>query len=207
MDKKRSFFNLEETLKQAVKTFSVLNPAEIAANAGVELGEDGKTLKVPFIDQYFLVKHPEGKVKTPDGEEASIYLAIIILHYLATADGKALTGRWIAYRHLPGGDIYIEPFQKRAVKPFLKTFGERPEDFKKAAMALGGYSAETSGISMVIPVMPRVPVCFSIWPGDDELPASANILFDEAASSYLPTEDYAHLPAIINGVMKKITGG
>lgn len=202
MEKKRSFFNLEETLKQAAMTFSVIPPAEIAENAGVELKEDGKTLKVPFIDQVFLVKHPEGKVKTLDGKEASTYLAIIILHYLATADGKPLTGRWIAYRHLPGGDIYIDPFQKRAVTPFLKTFGERPEDFKKAAAALGGYSAETSGISMVIPVMPRVPICFSIWPGDDELPASANILFDEAASSYLPTEDYAHLPAIVNGAMK-----
>ncbi len=202
MEKKRSFFNLEETLKQAAMTFSVLPPAEIAVNTGVELGEDGKTLKVPFIDQVFLVKHPEGKVKTPGGEDASIYLAIIILHYLATADGKPLTGRWIAYRHLPGGDIYIDPFQKRAITPFLKTFGERPEDFKKAAAALGGYSAEASGISMVIPVMPRVPICFSIWPGDDELPASANILFDEAASSYLPTEDYAHLPAIVSSAMK-----
>lgn len=202
MEKKRSFFNLEETLKQAAESFSVLDPAEIAENAGVELLGDGKTLKVPFIDQAFLVKHPDGKVKTSDGDDASIYLAIIILHYLATADGKPLTGRWIAYRHLPGGDIYIDPFQKRAVTPFLKTFGERPEDFKKAASALGGYSAETSGISMVIPVMPRVPICFSIWPGDDELPASANILFDETASSYLPTEDYAHLPAVVNGAMK-----
>ena len=202
MEKKRSFFNLEETLKQAVETFSVLDPAEVAANAGVELREDGKTLKVPFIDQIFSVKHPEGKIITTDGEDASIYLAVIILHYLSTADGKPLKGRWIAYRHLPGGDIYNDPFYKRAITPFLKTFGERPEDFKKAAAALGGYSVEGSGTSMVIPVMPRVPICFSTWPGDDELPASANILFDEAASSYLPTEDYAHLPAIVNGAMK-----
>jgi hypothetical protein len=34
------------------------------------------------------------------------------------------------------------------------------------------------------------------------MPASANILFDEAASHYLPTEDYAHLPAIVNGALK-----
>ncbi|MGM0651407.1 MAG: DUF3786 domain-containing protein [Bacillota bacterium] len=202
MEKKRSLFNLEETLKQAVKTFSVLEPAEVAANAGVELREDRKTLKVPFIDQVFSVKHPEGKVIASDGEDASIYLAIIILHYLETAEGKPLKGRWIAYRHLPGGDIYNDPFNKRAITPFLKTFGERPEAFKKAAAALGGYNLESSGVSMVIPVLPRVPICFSIWPGDDELPASANILFDEAASSYLPTEDYAHLPAIVNGAMK-----
>lgn len=202
MEKKRSFFNLEETLKQAVKSFSDLDPAEVAKNAEVELSKDRNTIKVPFIGQDFFVSHPDGKVKTGEGEVASIYLAIIILHYLATADGKPLTGRWIAYRHLPGGDIYIEPFQKRAVTPFLKTFGDRPDDFQKAAKALGGHRLQISGISMVVPVLPRVPICFTIWPGDEEMPTSANILFDEAAPSYLPTEDYAHLPAIVNGTMK-----
>ncbi len=202
MEKKRSFFNLEETLKQTVKNFAALDPAEIAVNAGVELSKDKLSLNVPFIQQDFLVYHPGGQVKTGEGEDASIYLAIIILHYLVTADGKPLTGRWIAYRHLPGGDIYIEPFQKRAVIPFLKTFGDRPADFQKAALALGGYQLDISGISMVIPVLPRVPVCFTIWPGDEEMQTSANILFDQAAPSYLPTEDYAHLPTIVNGAMK-----
>ncbi len=202
MEKKRSYFNLEETLKQAVESFATLDPAEVAANAGIEFNKDNFNLKVPFIQQDFLVHHPGGQVKTVEGEDASIYLAIIILHYLVTADGKPLTGRWVAYRHLPGGDIYIEPFQKRAVTPFLKTFGDRPADFKKAALALGGYQLDISGISMVIPVLPRVPVCFTIWPGDEEMQTSANILFDEAAPSYLPTEDYAHLPAIVNGAMK-----
>jgi len=202
MEKKRSFFNLEETLKQAVKSFSVLDPAEVATKAEVELSKDRTSIKVPFIGQNFFVSHPDGKVKTVEGEEASIYLAIIILHYLVTAEGKPLTGRWIAYRHLPGGDVYIEPFQKRAVTPFLKTFGDRPEDFQKAAKALGGHRLETSGISMLIPVLPRVPICFTIWPGDEEMPTAANILFDEAAPSYLPTEDYAHIPAIVNGKMK-----
>ncbi len=202
MKKKQSFYNLEETLKQAAENFTALDPVEIAENAGVEFDGERKNLAVPFINQTFFASHPEGQIKTAEGEDASIYLAIIILHYLTTADGRPLTGQWISYRHLPGGDIYINPFQKRAVTPFLKTFGERPEDFKKAAAALGGYRVDTSGISMAIPVLPRVPICFTIWPGDEEMPTSANILFDEAAASYLPTEDYAHLPAIVNGAMK-----
>ncbi len=202
MEKKRSFMNLEETLRQAVESFSALNAEEIAVKAGVTYNDKDKTLIVPFINQNYIVVHPDGKVLTEEKEEASLYLAIIILHYLVTAGGEPLAGQWIAYRHLPGGDIYNEPFQNRAIKPFLKTFGDRPEDFQKAAEALGGKRLETSGTSMVIQVLPRVPICFTLWPGDEEMPASANILFDEAASSYLPTEDYAHLPAIVNGAMK-----
>lgn len=202
MEKKRSFMNLEETLKQAVESFSALDAEEIAVKAGATYNDEDKTLLVPFINQNYIVEHPGGKVLTEEREEASLYLAIIILHYLVTAGGEPLTGQWIAYRHLPGGDIYNEPFQNRAVKPFLKTFGDRPEDFQTAAEALGGKRLETSGTSMVIQVLPRVPICFTLWPGDEEMPASANILFDEAAPSYLPTEDYAHLPAIVNGAMK-----
>jgi len=203
MQKKRSYFNLEETLKQAAKRFANLEPEEVAAKAGVKFDHVGQFLSVYFIKQKYLIYHPTGKITTEKGDTIPVYTAIIILHYLVTAEGTPLTGKWIAFRHLPGGDIYIDPFQKRAVNPFLKTFGHRPEDFKKAAEALGGVPLAVSGISMVIPVFPRVPICFTIWPGDEEMPASANILFDEAAPAYLPTEDYAHLPAIITGAMKE----
>lgn len=204
MEKKRSYFNLEETLRQAAKRFAALDPEEAARQAGVKFDKEEQAICVPFINQNFLVHHPGGKVTAETGADAPVYLAIIILHYLVTAEGTPLAGRWIAYRHLPGGDIYSDPFQKRAVNPFLKTFGDRPEDFKKAAAALGGTQLALSGIGMVIPVLPRVPICFTIWPGDEEMPASANILFDEAAPAYLPTEDYAHLPAIVTGAMKEI---
>jgi hypothetical protein len=204
MEKKRSYFNLEETLKQAVDKFAGLNPEEVALRAGVDYNHAKKTLDVQFLGDHFFVEHPGGLIKKEDGEEASIYISIIILHYLVTADGTPLTGQWVTYRHLPGGEIYIDPFQKRAINPFLKTFGENPGNFKKAAAGLGGTEQKMSGISMVIPVLPRVPICFTIWPGDEEMPASANILFDQSAPSYLPTEDYAHLPAIVNGAMKSI---
>ncbi len=203
MTKKRSFMNLDVTQAEAVKSFSGLDPALTAERAGADFDSESRTIILPFVDQEYSVEHPSGRITDQNGKPASQYLAIIILHYLATADGTPLTGRWIAYRHLPGGDIYIEPFKKRAVNPFLKTFGDRPEQFRRAAAAIGGFETSMSGISMVIPVLPRVPICFVLWPGDEEISGSANILFDEAAPSYLPTEDYAHLPAILNGMMKK----
>lgn len=202
MSKKRSFMNIDVTLADAVKRFSALDPLQAADKSETFYNEREGAFAVPFIGKQYRVVFPSGQVFSPDGEGASPYFTVLILHYLVTADGTPLTGRWIAYRHLPGGDIYIEPFQKRAVTPFLQTFGDRPEVFEQAAVALGGYRIATSGIGMAIPILPRVPIGFTIWPGDEELPASANILFDEAAPSYLPTEDYAHLPAIVNGALK-----
>ena len=204
--KKRSYFNLDVTLKEAINNFSTLEPDQVAKNARVDLNRENNTFTLPFIDRTFRVKYPSGDIIAEDGSPASQYLAIIMLHYLTTADGTPLSGKWIDYRHLPGGDIYVEPFKKRAVTPFLKTFGERPELFQQAAEALGGHALQLSGIRMVVPVMPMVPICFVLWPGDEELSSSANVLFDEAAPSYLPTEDYAHLPAIVNGAMKAKAG-
>lgn len=181
---------------------AALDPDLISRNAGVPYDENEGCLTVEFIGRSYRVGYPGGKVTAPDSSTAPLYFSIIILHYLATADGTPLAGQWVSYRHLPGGDIYMEPFRRRAVEPFLKTFGGRPDDFAAAAAALGGYRGSGGGISMIIPVMPRVPLNFVLWPGDDELAPSASILFDTRASSYLPTEDYAHLPAVITGEMK-----
>jgi len=125
-----------------------------------------------------------------------------MLHYLITADGKPLSGQWISFRHLPGGDIYMEPFRKRAINPFIEVFGKHPDSFRSSALALGGYPGPLKGINLIIPVLPKVPLSFTLWPGDREFPPSANILFDAHASSYLPTEDYAHLPGLAINAMK-----
>ncbi|MDY6826253.1 MAG: DUF3786 domain-containing protein [Bacillota bacterium] len=206
MSQKRSYFNLDVTFAEAVKQFKTCDPGATAARAAVAYDSGESKFRLPFINHNYSVQYPSGRVTMETGEEVSKYLAIILLHYLVTANGTLLTGQWIAFRHLPGGQIYIDPFNGRAVKPFLKAFGEKPEDFQQAAKSLGGYQLPLSGISIAIPVLPRVPICFILWPGDEEMPASANILFDEAASSYLPTEDYAHLPAMVITAMQDQIG-
>lgn len=196
------FFNLAVTRDQAVEKLASLSPESISENAGVEYREQESCFMVRFMDEIYRVSHPAGTITGPGGE-TPIYLSILILHYLVTADGSPLSGEWIAFRHLPGGDIYTEPFRRRAIVPFLKAFGSTPDSFVSAAAALGGIRIEGSGTGMAVPVFPRVPINFTLWPGDDELPASASILFDARAASYLPTEDYAHLPALLVEAMQR----
>ncbi len=84
--------------------------------------------------------------------------------------------------------------------PFKCFRGDSAAAFVRAASNLGGFPphARTGKNSMVIPVLPRSPRNLILHEGDEEFPpAAANILFDAHAASYLPTEDYAHLPALI----------
>lgn len=196
------FFNLNVTRSQAVEKLAALNPETVAEKAAVDFTKEKSLFSVTFINETYRVTHPEGSITGPEGA-VPVYLSIFILHYLTTADGSPLGGQWISYRHLPGGEIYTEPFRRRAITPFLKAFGSAPESFVRAAAALGGRELEGGGTGMIIPVFPRVPLNFTLWAGDDELPPSASILFDASAASYLPTEDYAHLPALIVEAMQR----
>lgn len=196
------FLNLEVTRSQAIEKLAARNPEAVSRDADVVYLEQDSSFTVRFIDQSYKVYYPGGEITGPGGK-APVYQSILILHYLITADGSPLSGEWISFRHLPGGDIYTEPFRRRAVLPFLKAFGSEPESFVRAASALGGSRLEGSGTRIIIPVFPRVLLNFTLWAGDEELPPSAAILFDARAASYLPTEDYAHLPALLIEAMQR----
>ncbi|NMD42914.1 MAG: DUF3786 domain-containing protein [Firmicutes bacterium] len=197
------YLNLAVARDEAVNRLAALDPEKLSRDAAITFQREESFFVVPFLNRLYRVSYPEGRIVDDEGTEASTYHSIIILHYLVTADGTPLSGEWVAYRHLPGGEIYTEPFRRRAVLPFLQAYGAEPEIFARHAAALGGIRSEGGGISMIIPAFPRVPVNFTLWPGDDELPSSAAILFDSQAASYLPTEDYAHLPALIIGALQR----
>ncbi len=200
-NKSKGYFNLETTFEHAVKQLQDKDPRETAGNGAVELNSAGENsvYRIFFLNKYYLLNHATGETSLEDtGEKVSVYTAIILLHYLLTATGTPLTGQWISFKELPGGQIYIEPFRKRAINYLLGVYGNNPEKMIQDASAMGGYKYEAFGKNCVlIPALPRVPVVFNIHPGDDEFPPSANILYDAVAHLYLPTEDYAHLPGMV----------
>jgi hypothetical protein len=150
-----------------------------------------------------LVTHPDGAVTAvregegaAPGEPAHIAVAILLLHYLLTADGAAPAGEWKAYRELPDGLFYATSFAGRAEKPLAGAFGESPaglDAFRAAARAAGGDALTLGDASFRFAALPRVDVAVLVWAGDDEEPGEARVLFDAGAGHYLPAEDLAGL--------------
>lgn len=194
----KSYMNLDVTYKFAVEKLARKEPGEVARNAGAVYNEQKKLFTLRYLGENYSISFPDGSVKFTDREEeVSLTVKILILHYLINANGAPLQGKWISFKELPDGAIYIEPFTRRTVKPMLSLFGGKQEEFVKLAKTIGAKEQDLGDTSVTIFPFPRVPITYVIWSGDDEFPASGNILFDASASHYLPTEDYALVSGLI----------
>jgi hypothetical protein len=179
----------QEAFERARTDLAKLRPDEAARRTGASPRPDGVT--VTFLGGAYAVDFAKGAVHHLSGVAPQDKLTVdtLILHYLLSATGAPLTGERASYREFPGAHVYYDPFRARTVLPIVKTFGSRPGDLVAAASAFGGRPVALGDGAVVIDVFPRLPVTFAVWAGDDEVPASASVLFDSSAPDYLPLED------------------
>ncbi len=118
---------------------------------------------------------------------------LVILHYLVTASGKALSGGLISFKELPDGMVYYPSFYKRAIAPVVGKFGDAPTDLCPVAACFGGKPVAMGDAAAVIQALPRVTLTWVIWRGDTDFPAEGAVLFDSTIAAYLPVEDIAVL--------------
>ncbi|MHB8126497.1 MAG: DUF3786 domain-containing protein [Desulfitobacteriaceae bacterium] len=166
----------------------------------------GNRFQIDFLGQQFEVEYPSGRFipePSPEGE-LPIFAQILILHYIANTTAIKEEGKLISFKELPGGNIYIQPFTNRSIRPLAKFFGAVPQRLIEVAAQIGGQRVAYGDAGVTINVFPRIPITLVLWGGDDEFPASANILFDASASSLLPTEDYAVLASFVVATLKRL---
>jgi len=184
-----------------------LDPQAVAGNAEVTyiaLAKESGRFTLPFFGQEYHVQRPQIAIKeTASGQTPAMATQVLLLHYLVTADGAPLSGEWVSFRRLPSATIYDQAFQARALAPLAQTFGRNQEGFQQAAARLGGEPMRLGDVSAMFRLFPRLFLAVVLWLGDEELPATANILYDAAAYHYLPTEDLAVVGGMLSGRLVK----
>lgn len=133
---------------------------------------------------------PEGKLTAKEGTAVSSYvIRILVLRYFALGIYVKPTGRKITYKEIKDGAVYYPNFKKRTVDRLAREFDENNH-----LLDVGGKDLGLGERSVEIEVIDHVPLTYVCWAGDDEFPASANILFDETIEYYFNAEDLAVLP-------------
>jgi len=174
---------------------------ERAEKAGADYRKDdrGERITVLFFSEPYTVLFPRVDIYSPGKKTISLVVRALLLHYLLKADGVRPAGNWAAYKDLPGGLLYASVFARRATDPLIKRFGKSAKSFQEAGRLLGGVPEKVGDASFSLLAFPRVPLQYVLWEGDEEFPASAQLLFDSAVDHYLPLEDIVVLGQITTG--------
>lgn len=117
---------------------------------------------------------------------------LLVLNYLGRSDGVPVAHRLVSYRQLEHGQLFFPAFVKFGIEALATRLARNDIDadrIREACLALGAKMTEASGVMAEFPLLPRFPVTVQIWPGDEEMAGSANILFDASATHYLHIED------------------
>jgi hypothetical protein len=160
-------------------------------NAGVEYGDlkDQCTVDVQYFDETITLKVPDFLFKSSKGSNVNLVTKIIILHYINTANGSLPGIEKISYGDIPGLAGYLPVFEQRVARPLVAAFGFDKFVFLETGIAMGGIKEDYGDASFTLYALPRVPITFILWEGDEEFPPSMKMLFDPSITGYLPLED------------------
>lgn len=181
---------------QAAASWATADVSRAVVLSGSVLSPEG--VRLSFFGRPHLVPHPNGEVTNlASGKAAHASIAIVLWHYLLTADGTAPADRWLTFRELPHGLFYAQAFAQHAENLLAEKFGSNVDGFCRSAVALGGQILTAApGAGLAPPeaayrfeAFPRLAIAVQLWEGDEEFPGRVQVLFDAAASHYLPTED------------------
>lgn len=176
--------------ENACKSLDAKNPQEIAVNTGAEFDAGRNIFTLKYINEFYTISYPDGQVCFANRQDlAPMAAKVVILHYLLTAQGCYLTGRLISFKEIPGGMIYLQPFNGRVLGGFKFVFGKNAGLLSQAGEKIGGQIARFGDAAVTLEILPHIPITYVIWQGDEEFPANATVLFDATAQYYLPTED------------------
>ena len=167
------------------------DPELVAQAAGVEILESG--YEFDFVAQRIRVGLDPVNVSGPEGKEIPLTDQVLILHYLTQADGRPVSGEWIAFREIPGAQSYHAAFYKRAMGPLLAGFAENPGWLPEIAAFMDPQPGEGGDSSVIVRAFPRVPLMLQVWAGAEAFGAEANVLFDKSVTGYMSSEDAAWL--------------
>ncbi len=201
--------NYQQSFDLACASIKKMNLEERARRAGADYqkGKQTEEITIYFFSEPYHIRFPRIEFFSPSKKVVSLVTRILLLHYLIRADGNPLTGKWVAYKDIPGGLLYAGVFARRVTEPLQRKFGKSAKTFREAGVKSGGEPVEVGDASFILRAFSRVPLQYVLWEGDEEFPPSAQLLFDACVDHYLSLEDIVVLGQVTTGRLINRSGG
>jgi len=172
--------------------FSPLDPSDICKRSLASHNQHKHSIRLRVIDEEYLVRIQDRRIIRIllDGseEETDRFSRLLILQYLLNAKDLPLSGRLRSPHEFKGGELFFSATSHHvSFEPLIQKFGS-PQRFVEAGLSLGGRRIPYADEAFRLNVLPRIPIAYLVWAGDEEFGPRISVLFDETAEHHLPID-------------------
>ena len=184
------------------------DPVEVSARTGVPYDPVKHVFTYTLMNSVYEIGHPEFSVRYISG--AGDFLSdrkirqLLVMRYLISGHFVRGSGRFVAYREMPWGEVYNANFEGRCIKRLAYTFAGKGSEVAKKMPLLGGIPYEKGDFGWEFEFMPGLTIRFAVWNADDEFPPSSQILFSDNFQYAFSAEDLAYVGDIFIMVVKSV---
>jgi hypothetical protein len=165
------------------------DPETVARNSLARIDADG--YRLDFLNRELRVDIAgRGLFAVDDGPERRLdraLLELVILVYLLSAGEATVRDDVVGVRDLREGHFFRGPHVLPTAR-LAKRFGADLDGFRNSAAALGGRSVDMADAAVVLRPLPKIPLYFLLWEGDEEFPAEASVLFDRSIEDHFSAD-------------------
>lgn len=191
--------------------YEALDPAEVSARCNVVFDSQKSEFRLVFMRRSYRIGFPKFYVRAEDeNPDYSPLISmpeaqLLIMRYLIEASFFETKGKFLTFREMPWGAVYIAPFDGRCIKRLAFGFGGKPEPLEKAMSKIGAGTLSLGDFSYEFELLDGFKMQFILWQGDDEFPPSSQILFSDNFPMAFTAEDMAVIGDITIGTMKALS--
>ena len=161
---------------------------------------DGDAVVVPYFGQS--IRLTADGLRNEDGHCPDFSDCVVICRYLIMCPRfEPRQKEWAAYRDFPDAGPLTVFWTDTVEGPLARTFSGRVNALEKACDVLGGSLPDTDitcDLCRCFIPLPKMPLLLVFNDADDDFPASASLLFEKRASTYLDAESQAILGRVLS---------
>lgn len=170
--------------------FAAADPAEIERHTGCAYADGA--FELTLLSRPVRVRWPGMEAELIDGGGALSPASRILLgRFLLEGTLVPSSGKFMAYAELPWGSVYNAQFTGRCIRRLAASYGSDMSRFAAACEGLNGKKTGGADAAYELSFLPGLVIRLSIWEGDEEFPASAQILFSDNFPAAFTAEDTA----------------
>jgi hypothetical protein len=188
--------NMVKAQAEAVRLARVhlagVNLPRAAALGGFACDGDGR-VHADLLGRRLTVSGDTRAVSSADGAQVHLVEELLLLRYLGAEREVCPTGELITFRDMPGGSFYLQPILNRTSGIVLGVFRNDIASLRAAMFSFPHEPLALGDLSASVHAIGRLDLTLVYRQGDDEFPATLDILFDRVLSSVYRIDEAAAL--------------